>query len=148
MIHAIHAGNTNVCGFGNTAIPFEEVVYPGKLQNCEGCHLPDTYYPVDGTAETGVLATTFDAGDPTVLTDDRAVTPNTSACSGCHDSPEARSHMELNGGSFDATKTATGALAGDTIETCGVCHGSGRAADVKEAHDVALFSAANAASGD
>ena len=143
MIHAIHAGKTHVCGFGNTAIRFDEVVYPGHLANCEGCHLPDTYYPVDASPATGVSPTTFDAGNPAVLTDDRAVTPNTSACSACHDDASARTHMELNGGSFNATKTATGTLAGNTIESCGVCHGPGSVADVREAHDVALYAEAN-----
>jgi OmcA/MtrC family decaheme c-type cytochrome len=148
MIHAIHAGNTNVCGFGNTAIRFDAVVYPGHLGNCEGCHLPDTYYPVDATPGSGVQPTTFDAGNPAVLTDDRAVTPNSSACSGCHDAAEARTHMELNGGSFTATKTETGALASGTIETCSVCHGSGRLADVRDAHQVDLYSDANAPDDD
>ena len=144
MIHAIHAANTNVCGFGNTAIRFDAVAYPGHLSNCEGCHLPDTYYPVDATPATGVQPTTFDAGNPAVLSDDRAVTPNSSACSACHASPEARTHMELNGGSFAATKTADGTLASGTIETCQVCHGSGSIADVKAVHQVALYPDANA----
>ena len=61
MIHAIHAGSLagyKVCGFGNTGYDFSNVRYPGRLNNCEGCHLPDTYYPPAATA----LATTFDAG--------------------------------------------------------------------------------------
>ncbi|MGI9246787.1 MAG: OmcA/MtrC family decaheme c-type cytochrome, partial [Steroidobacteraceae bacterium] len=144
MIHAIHAGNIDVCGFGNTANRFGDVSYPGQLNNCEGCHLPNTYYPVDATPETGVLPTTFDAGaDVTSLADDRAVTPNSAVCSACHASPAARAHMDQNGGSFDAAKTATGRLASGTIETCGLCHGSGRVADVKQVHQVPLFEAAN-----
>lgn len=140
MIHAIHAGKIDVCGFGNTAIPFTGVTYPGHLNNCEGCHLPDTYYPVDATPATGVLPTTFDAGaNLAAYTDDRAVTPNASACSACHDGASARTHMELNGASFAAAKTATGALASGTVETCGLCHGSGGVADVKTVHQVALY---------
>jgi len=51
MIHAIHAsGETgvayNVCGYGSSAHTFS-VEYPGHLNNCEGCHEPGTYYPVD-----------------------------------------------------------------------------------------------------
>ena len=143
MIHAIHAGNTGVCGFLNSAIPFFDVVYPGRLNNCEGCHKPNTFFPVDSTK---VLATTFDAGDPATLADDRAVSPNSTVCSACHTDASARSHMELNGGSFALGKTATGASTAGPgltdappIESCEVCHGSGRSADVKAAHKVGEF---------
>jgi OmcA/MtrC family decaheme c-type cytochrome len=141
MIHAIHAAKIDICGFGNSANVFTDVRYPGRLDNCEGCHLPDTYYPVDsGTT----LATTVDAGaDVTALTDDRAVTPNTAACSACHDSDVARSHMELNGGSFNAAKNADGTLVTASTESCTVCHASGRVADVKVVHQVPLFTANN-----
>jgi OmcA/MtrC family decaheme c-type cytochrome len=146
MIHAIHSGNTNVCGFGNSANRFDEVVYPGKLANCEGCHAPGKYYPVD---PTGVLATTVDAGaNLESPTDDRAITPNTAACSACHVDSQARAHMTLNGGSYDATKNLDGTLASDTIETCGICHGEGRTADVRAVHQVLLFQQANDATDD
>lgn len=143
LIHAIHAGSIDVCGFGNTPIRFSGVRYPGRLDNCEGCHLPDTYYPVDAGA-AGVPPTTFDAGaDLAVYTDDRAVTPNAAVCSACHVDASARTHMELNGGSFVAAKTATGTLASGSVETCSVCHGRGAVADVKAAHQVGLFPGAS-----
>jgi len=47
--------------------------------------------------------------------------------------------MELNGGAFNVTKNADGTMAAGPVETCSLCHGAGRAADVKEAHDVGLF---------
>ncbi|MCU0976738.1 MAG: OmcA/MtrC family decaheme c-type cytochrome, partial [Steroidobacteraceae bacterium] len=56
MIHAIHAGplaDYQVCGFGNAGYDYSDVTYVGKLNNCEGCHKPDTYYPVDSTAVVG-----------------------------------------------------------------------------------------------
>ena len=137
MIHAIHSGNTGICGFGNTANPFFEVEYPGKLNNCEGCHQAGTYYPVDPTK---VQATTFDAGgDRASPTDDRAVTPNTAVCSACHTGSQAKLHMEQNGGSFNATKNADGTSNEAQGETCGTCHGEGRAADVKVEHKVGEF---------
>jgi OmcA/MtrC family decaheme c-type cytochrome len=141
MIHAIHAGNTGICGFGNSANPFFSVAYPGKLNNCEGCHTVvngvGTYYPVDPTK---VLATTFDAGANTASpTDDRAVTPNTAVCSACHTTAQGKLHMEQNGGSFNATKNADGTSNEAAAETCQTCHGPGRVVDVKVVHKVGEF---------
>ena len=88
MIHAIHASGTinvpvGICGFNNSTHIFD-FIYPGKLNNCEGCHNPGDYYPVDPSQ---VLGTTVDTGpDPVVTTDDVVVSPNTSVCSACHPS--------------------------------------------------------------
>ena len=133
MIHQIHSSNYSACGFGNSVHDFTELRFPGQLHNCEGCHQPDSYYPVDGTV---IQATTFDANDRTTLADDRAVSPNASACSGCHTSSLARVHMEQNGGDFNAGKTAEGTIASAGVETCALCHGPGRTADVKLMHSV------------
>ena len=43
MIHGIHAGNIGVCGFRNSAHPYFDVVYPGRLNNCEGCHVAGVF---------------------------------------------------------------------------------------------------------
>jgi OmcA/MtrC family decaheme c-type cytochrome len=131
MIHQIHSAQFMVCGFGNSIHDFSHLGFPGHLANCENCHRPDTYYPVDSSV---VQATTFDAGDRTTLEDDRAVSPNAATCSGCHSSDLARVHMEQNGGDFDAGKTAEGALVSAGVESCAVCHGPGRTADVKLMH--------------
>ncbi len=163
MIHAIHAGGSRAAagkrtvfyGFGNSVNDYADVKYPGDLSNCEGCHLPNTYFPVDATQ---VLATTFDTGGSrTDPADDRATSPSTAACSACHVSPVAVAHMQQNGG-------APGVLAGDasvagsiasfwtkqvgpagvanvasTTETCGLCHAAGASADVKKVHGIGTF---------
>ncbi|NNF49896.1 MAG: OmcA/MtrC family decaheme c-type cytochrome, partial [Woeseiaceae bacterium] len=140
MVHRIHAGNVGVCGYNNSAHDYNGVVYPGRLNNCEGCHLAGTYYPVDPGA---VLATTVDAGpfdplaDPPVppaadrstLTDDIAISPNSAVCSSCHMDDLARNHMIQNGGDFNAGKDDTGALISTGNETCQLCHGEGASAD-------------------
>jgi OmcA/MtrC family decaheme c-type cytochrome len=139
MIHAIHAGpraNYTACGFGNVAHPYGDVTYPGKLNNCEGCHLADTYYPPESSQ---ALATTIDAGDRSTPAGDIAITPATAACSACHASPVAKQHMELNGGSFNAVKAADSTTPGAPVETCGNCHGPGKASDVKVRHRVDEF---------
>ena len=151
MIHAIHASGEDgsgrlgdpftVCGFSG-ALTFD-VGYPGRLMNCEGCHLKETstraatYYPVDPAR---VLATTMDAGaDRSTLTDDVAISPNTAVCSACHTSALAGEHMMQNGGDFTAGKSDTGTLISSGVETCSLCHGPGRIGDVKTMHGVGTF---------
>ncbi|MEJ2129851.1 MAG: OmcA/MtrC family decaheme c-type cytochrome [Woeseiaceae bacterium] len=149
MIHAIHAsGETGVpyqvCGYGNSAHEFD-VHYPGHLNNCEGCHVRKedlgrgqslTYFPVDPNE---VLGTTVDANDMSTPDDDVVVSPNTSVCSACHVSDLAKQHMMQNGGDFDARKAADSTLISSGVETCELCHGEGRTADVEEVHGVRDF---------
>jgi OmcA/MtrC family decaheme c-type cytochrome len=146
MIHKIHGSGEDgsgrvgvpveICGFGNNPNLFE-VLYPGRLKNCEGCHKANTYYPVDGTK---VLGTTVDVGASRALpTDDVVISPNTSVCSACHFDALAAQHMTQNGGDFLATKAADSTLISSGVETCNLCHGPGRIADVKTMHEVGTF---------
>ncbi len=136
MIHGIHAGTVGVCGFRNSAHPYFDVVYPGRLNNCEGCHVAGSYYPVEPGE---ILGTTVDANDPSTPTDDVVVSPNTSVCSTCHTSTLAAEHMKQNGGDFAATKAADSTLISSGVETCALCHGPGRSADVAVVHGVGEF---------
>jgi OmcA/MtrC family decaheme c-type cytochrome len=146
MVHAIHAGaiaGYKVCGYNNTGYDFSYVRYPGRLNNCEGCHLPDTYYPPDSTV---ALATTFDAApasspDRATPLGDIATTPATAVCSVCHTSQDARNHMlsSAAGGSVTAVKDANSRTPSTPPEACGACHGPGKDADVKKVHGVAEF---------
>ena len=148
MIHAIHAGQISgygACGFGNTPHDYSEVVYVGKLNNCEGCHAPDTYYPVDATQ---VVGPTVDANDPAIYTDDVAVTPNTAVCSACHVEATDRAHMIANGGEYTAGKDASGRTVASDIETCTLCHGPGRDQDVKVMHRIGAFEVYNVRDND
>ena len=140
MIHQIHAtgelGTTfDVCGFGSRPQSLE-AQYPGRLNNCEGCHLPGTYYPVD-PAE--VFGTTISAVDPAILTDDVVLSPNVAVCSACHTDSLAIDHMDREGGDFAATKAADGSLVSAESEGCALCHGPGRSVDVKVIHEVDSF---------
>lgn len=145
MIHAIHASGEDgsgregepfqICGFSG-AFTFA-IGYPGRLKNCEGCHVPDTYYPVDPAQ---VLATTMDAGaDRSTLADDVGISPNTAVCSSCHTDSVAAEHMRQNGGDFTAGKNDFGALISAGSETCALCHGPGRIGDVKTMHEIGSF---------
>ena len=140
MVHAIHAGaraGYKVCGYGNNGYDFSEVEYPGKLTNCEGCHLPGTYYPPDSAT---AIATTIDAGpDRSTPAGDIAISAGSAACSACHQDAEAKQHMQLNGGSFNAVKDADSKTPAAPVETCGTCHGAGKPVDVKVEHGVGAF---------
>jgi len=145
MIHRIHSGGETrvpyeVCGFGNSVHVYD-FIYPGKLNNCEGCHEvtrqnPTPYHPVEPGE---ILGTTISVGtDPTPI-DDVVISPNAAVCSACHVSDLAKSHMEQNGGDFTAMKAADSALISSGVETCSLCHGPGRSADVGEVHGVSDF---------
>ncbi len=51
----------------------------------------------------------------------------------------AKLHMEQNGGNFAATKLPDSTLNPADVESCALCHGPGRSADVKEVHGVGDF---------
>ncbi len=146
MIHAIHAADVRESvgpvyyGFASPpalppAIDFSHVVFPGKIANCESCHLEDTYYGADADA----LATTIDTGaDRSTAYDDINITPTAAACASCHDTSLAQLHMEQNGGAWDVVQDQSGLLnsmsRGVVAESCAVCHGPGRIADVEAVH--------------
>jgi OmcA/MtrC family decaheme c-type cytochrome len=141
MVHRIHSGGATgvpyeVCGFGNSVHVYD-FAYPGHLNNCEGCHEPDGYYPVEAGE---ILGTTISVGaDAASPTDDVVISPNASVCSSCHVTDLAKLHMEQNGGNFAATKLPDSTLNPADVESCALCHGPGRSADVKEVHGVADF---------
>lgn len=56
--------------------------------------------------------------------------PITTQCASCHDSTVAIQHMQTNGGSFYAPRSA----ALGTLEQCMLCHGPGRVADIRLVH--------------
>jgi OmcA/MtrC family decaheme c-type cytochrome len=153
MIHGIHAGAASAHGFRENGLvvggetDFSDVRFPGILQDCETCHLAGTYV-LDGVwelpTENGILSSTIAAAplgttaatigaeveDPA---DDLNITPTAAVCSSCHDGDLAKAHMEIPGGAvFDMTQDdITGA---PVIETCAICHGPGRDADVELVH--------------
>jgi OmcA/MtrC family decaheme c-type cytochrome len=58
--------------------------------------------------------------------------PTVAACTGCHDSTLAISHMRVNGGAFYETRASLNLV--PRVEQCMVCHSSGRAFDTKVVH--------------
>jgi len=142
------AGPMDVKHFIHRKHAVDPIRYPQSVDNCLACHTDEAFYPV--ASDSGVLATSFTAGtldlDPT---DNARTSPNSAVCSVCHASSDARAHMvQAGGGSFDACQEADGTLrqrvdtcgpGGDKTgmviaESCSVCHGPGRIADVAVSH--------------
>jgi OmcA/MtrC family decaheme c-type cytochrome len=59
------------------------------------------------------------------------ISPTSTVCSACHDSADAISHFKINGAAFYQARST--ALTG-TNETCLICHGTGRLADIAVVH--------------
>ena len=159
FVHAIHAGDKRNVDYNYHGIDYAEIVYPGVLARCEQCHLPGSYdftnsasadaagLGADQTdkrlireAAKGTLVAASSGLSPWPLTgvdygatgtDTNLVTsPTVTACSSCHDSQLAVSHMKVNGGTFYGTRLDAKAA----TEQCFVCHGSGKTADIKAVH--------------
>jgi OmcA/MtrC family decaheme c-type cytochrome len=150
LIHSIHAARRRqeqgappyiVCGNSNSVNDFSHVGYPGAINNCESCHVPPTtdnpsYYGRDPAKR---LAITLHAGaDRTSLLDDTADSATAGTCVSCHTTSTAVAHMRQNGGVFAAAKLASGQVA-NQAETCALCHGPGRTADIREVHNISFY---------
>jgi len=155
LIHSTHASavrsapftfvRDRCSGSGGTSCVYyydlSEVTFPGVLNNCETCHKPGTYstnLPDGVFMTTDVTTTGNDTSSANVQTarssvpnaTDLATTPVAAACVGCHDSQIAKSHMEGHGAFVQASRSTTS----DYVETCSLCHGPGRLADVALMH--------------
>jgi OmcA/MtrC family decaheme c-type cytochrome len=97
------------------------------------------------SVNAGNNATTGASGQPAnsvrIAADTNLVmSPTVSACVGCHDSPLAISHFEVNGGRFYDPRLEQFATGSDTrattatTEQCMICHSTGRTADIKAVH--------------
>ncbi len=147
MIHKIHAGENlsqayvlggypppNAGNPGGSPINFGEVRFPGILNDCNTCHVNNSF---ELPLASGVLpslsemrncteVTTDDAddycNDPFWVVTDTILTPPTAAvCTSCHDSPSVAAHAEV-------MTTMAG------VESCTTCHGPGEAFDAAQAH--------------
>jgi OmcA/MtrC family decaheme c-type cytochrome len=179
-IHAIHAARKRTVPYTWHATQagsgFNDVEFPGQLNYCLTCHLPNAYdftgtdaanalpnltpstaasgkydgssvtnpnnyytlspYVVaDNTTSYGSVwsfsATTGAVTEATGAT--LIISPITTVCSACHDSPTALAHFQQNGGSYYSTRSAYLSATGPK-EECMICHGPGRIAAIGEVH--------------
>jgi OmcA/MtrC family decaheme c-type cytochrome len=161
LIHGLHSSAfrsrdyEHVRGGRQGYYNWSEVTFPrgASTRNCSLCHIDGSIeLPLDdGLLPTTVRTTSVDDGlDVDLATVEAAFqnvpglsdwvnSPTASACAYCHTEDAAFAHMELNGGQVSTpvvgdTPTTNRALFGATFETCSVCHGPGKIADVAEMH--------------
>ena len=121
FVHNIHASNTTAVG---------AVTYPQSLENCQACHLPNTYY----TARTGALPMSTALGAVAAnVTDDTWNSATAGTCGTCHDAAPQIAHMTQNGGQFGVVGGKQ-LIPSSATETCSICHGQDRIADTVKAH--------------
>jgi OmcA/MtrC family decaheme c-type cytochrome len=168
MIHGIHAGRDRVSGIqiarDSTSrgsidlVDLRRMDFPGKLNNCESCHvtatgttttynvvpggaLASTYESIDATYAAGILSgTATPAMAKASLTQpnatDSVTTPWAGACVSCHDNSATKAHIAINGGQLNVTRSAAlpAGRALEDVESCSVCHGPGSAYDTAKVH--------------
>jgi OmcA/MtrC family decaheme c-type cytochrome len=76
-----------------------------------------------GFSFNAVTGVTTEAAATTLVT-----SPTVTVCSACHDTPDAITHYKVNNGAFYDPRGSS------TNETCLVCHGTGRIADIAVMH--------------
>lgn len=154
MIHGIHGSHVRSTPFvfvrdrqasGVYAYDWSHVTYPNVNGNCAACHtstgysvnlpagaLPSTQRTTSGAGESRaqVLAARGSVPNST----DLVSSPSAASCAGCHDGTLAKAHMQQNGGALDITRGSYDTAG--AIETCAVCHGAGKVADVAEMHPI------------
>ena len=156
MIHGIHGGETRttdyefVRGGRQGYYNWSDVVFPGRAADCLTCHKPGTYaVPLDDDTllttnrTTGVAnwarprlsALSARPGISVPNVTDFVITPTAAACYACHDSTDAIGHMEQNGAIINDNRSVV--LAAGSVETCSVCHGTGKTADLAVVHAAA-----------
>ncbi len=127
--------------------------FPGKLNNCEACHLTgtntattynsvpagalvSTHESINAAFETTKTTVNAKASLNTKNDQDLVTTPFAAACVSCHDNSAAKAHIDINGGSVLAARSVA-QKAGrplEDVESCAVCHGPGRSVDAAVIH--------------
>ncbi len=90
-----------------------------------GCTPDGSAYTIAGGQSVGDVAVANASYEKNLVN-----SPVAGVCFACHDSPADMAHFDLNGGSIYKARTA----ALNQPETCLICHGPGKIADIQEVH--------------
>lgn len=140
MIHKMHLGAESADKwpyYNNSGRPLEFATYPGNLLDCGQCHVDtdSSGNPVAANSRNWGLPLNA-AVHPTSLSREYSCTPAgctqvgdtiltpraTAVCGACHDTALAKAHMNQN------------VIGADKVETCDLCHGLYKEADVRKLH--------------
>lgn len=111
----------------------EEVAFPGILQDCNACHVNDSWKQDRGVLGAGI---TRGADDVRGTLDDLVISPKAATCTACHDSLGVRAHVVNQGGATFGTMTQGQYLGGFVFEVCDGCHEVGGIRAVDKVHGI------------
>jgi len=135
MIHSIHARSTTFWAGG-----FSGVHFPQNIANCDACHVEVNGNPTYILPRTVARSVSFADTDPTIWSDDIAMTPTAAVCGACHNDIPATAHFDSMGAQIGVPKsdilTVNGLPNGQ--ESCAVCHGAGSEFDTSRYHNPGL----------
>jgi len=161
LIHGIHSADFRTRAFEHVRggrqgyYDWSEITFPrgASTSNCRLCHTDGSFeLPLDAdllptTVRTTMMEDGLDPDLPTVETAFQSVpnltdwvnTPTASACFYCHTSPDAMAHMAVSGAQVSDPAVGGNGICNRTVlggsfETCAVCHGPGKLADLAVAH--------------
>ncbi len=113
----------------------------GQLKNCNMCHVNNSYQldkGVIGTSVTYAVDLSKDSTSASITdtdpSDNKVISPKASACSSCHSSDAAKTHMTGVGGASFGTATQLDLASGRVTETCNNCHAPGNILPMETAH--------------
>lgn len=123
LIHRIHSGEEltqdfTIYGFGGTPNNFNEVRFPGVINDCSKCHVNTAAFSLPVATSAAPVTTLRDYFSPQG--------PGTAACLGCHDNKDAAAHAFLNTVTFPGSTNPS--------EACATCHGTGKDWDAAKVH--------------
>lgn len=147
MIHMMHAEQEENFPIWPKSIKttgMNTSLYSG-LKNCESCHVNGSYKQnrsIVGTSTTYDVNLAVDSSNASITDTDASnnlvITPRASACSSCHTSDAAKSHMVATGGASFGNVTQAGLASGTLLlESCDGCHMQGGMSPVDLRHDIA-----------
>lgn len=113
----------------------------GQVKNCNVCHANNSYQQdkgVAGTSITYAVDLSKDSANAAITdsdpSDNKMISPKASACSSCHASEAAKTHMAGVGGAVFGTATQADLAAGRVNETCDNCHAPAGIVPIAAAH--------------
>jgi OmcA/MtrC family decaheme c-type cytochrome len=119
LIHGLHASGFRESPYRSWTT--DRIQFPGDLANCDTCHTNGSHrLPLP--LERAPLKDASDTEYTTALA---------AACSACHDSNLAKSHMESAGGAVFNGDLGSASTA---VESCDVCHRTDAIADIDVVH--------------